>query len=409
MKVTNVQQCARAGVTIVTADILTEGCREPMTLWYRFEGEEISATPSGDAFAAGLLAACMFEGEALAIDAPVSEALSSNLARAREVLSSWYAFLTPVDVTAGDVRRSRQRTTAPTALACCFSASVDSWHSLIKHQDDITHLLLVRGFDPTLDNEAVWQETRAHVAAVAARLEKRLVVCETNLRTIADKGRSNWGRRRAADTFWDECVQGSAYASVGLLLRSRIEALMIPATRAYDRLSPWGSSPLLDRFWSSDAVEVVHDGAETNRFKKIATVAACDLALDGLRACDRPGSVYNCGRCEKCLYALLALRLCGSLHRARSFPEATPISALLETVIDPAARTQYQDLLMEAFRVGDRDLAQLVKVALSRRFSFQRGVARAKQAARATVGQWLGTLGPITARTLLPSRRLTGS
>jgi hypothetical protein len=378
MKVTNVQQCARDGVTTITADVLIEGAPQPMPLWYRLEGVESPRAPLGDAFAVGLLAPCMFEGEPLVIDASLSETLAHNLSRAREVLSSWYDFMTAVDVAAQTLYRARPRTTAPTAVACCFSASVDSWHSLIKHQGDITHLLLVRGFDPTLDNEAVWQETLKRVSAVAARLEKRLVVCETNLRTIADKSRGCWGRRRAPDTFWDECVQGSAYASVGLLLRDQIEALMIPATRAYDRLSPWGSSPLLDRFWSSDSVEIIHDGGEASRFKKVATIAACDLALDGLRSCDRPGSAYNCGRCEKCLYTLLALRLCGAAHRARSFPEPTPISALLETAVDPAARTQYQDLMMEAFRVGDRELAQLIKAMLSRRFSFHRSIARAK-------------------------------
>ena len=74
------------------------------------------------------------------------------------------------------------------------------------------------------------------------------------------------------------------------------------------------SHPALDPLWSTEAVEVVHDGAETRRVDKVAALAASPLALRYLRVCwENRGGAYNCGRCGKCMRTMVDLDLAGAL------------------------------------------------------------------------------------------------
>lgn len=402
MKISHIQQTYRAGEAMVSADVLPDCAQAPLKIWYRLQGLGSPAHELGDALAAGLLPACMFEGENLIIDSPASGTLLRNLARAQEVLTTWYPFLVPVDIaptSVGDGVADRAL-----GVACCFSAGVDSWYSLLKHQDRVSHLLLVRGFDIGLDNEGLWAETLGRIADVAERMGKRLITCETNLRVLADKRRCGWGKPCGLD-FWGQCLHGSALASIGLMLGSEIGELIVPASHSYDRIRPWGSSPLLDSFLSSHSVEIVHDGCEAGRVKKIYSIAASDLALESLRVCYTNSAAYNCGQCEKCIRTLIALRICGARHRAKTFPEHVPLSRVREVVIPESGMKMYEELMQEAWWVNDFELAKAIGVAIGRRSLAPRAYAKVKRLAGENglsrrVSQWLEGLLPF-----IPTRR----
>lgn len=78
---------------------------------------------------------------------------------------------------------------------------------------------------------------------------------------------------------------------------------------------------MLDPLWSSELTEIEHDGCEATRVDKAAYVSGYELPMDWLRVCHKnPDSVYNCGRCEKCLRTMITLRIVGALERCKTFP-----------------------------------------------------------------------------------------
>jgi hypothetical protein len=396
MRIFDIRSSFDNGAASLTARVLPKDADAPLELWCRAEGCGGPLGGLGDALAVGLLTPAMFEREALIVDAPLSKPLLDNLARAQEILSCWFDYLSAIAVSASGIDDQICATPSGMGVGCFFTGGVDSWYSLLKNEPRITHLVLVRGFDIGLDNEALWRKTHATVAFVAQRLGKRLIACETNLREIADKRRALWGRRHDGD-FWGQCLHGAALASVGLMLRHDINEMIIGATHSYRQIRPWGSSPLLDPLWSSGPVRVMHDGCEAGRIEKTRAIAQCDLALETLRVCYHDSGAYNCGRCEKCVRTMLALRTCGALDRARTFPEGLSLSRVRQMLVPDHVRYHYDLLIAAGRRFGDDQLVRAVQAATGQRVSLPHCLALVKRAVRKSpVG------GPL--RTLLGSR-----
>ncbi len=341
------------------------------TAWFEVEGVPNRLHEAGDPFVVGFLVACMFEGENIHVDAPVSSALLANLHRAQNVLASWYDDFRPVDVTASEVVAVRPAASTENGLGCCFSGGVDSWYSLLKHQTDITDLLLIQGFDIATDNTLLWEQAASTARRVGREMGKRAITVSTNLRNLADKRRNGWGRKFDGD-FWGQALHGSAIASVGLVLRDEFSTLIIPATHTEDRLRPWGSSPLLDPLWSDGRLAFVHDGCEASRVDKIRRIASNDIALETLRVCFCNTDRLNCCECEKCHRTMMALRACGALDRATAFPIALDLGAARRLTIARHLLPRYEEIMEAAELAGDLELARTCRIILGRIFSADR-------------------------------------
>jgi hypothetical protein len=133
-----------------------------------------------------------------------------------------------------------------------------------------------------------------------------------------------------SDQFADwEHYHGAALASVAHLLAARFCTVYVPASQTYAYLGPLGSHPLLDPRWSSESVELVHDGCEASRIEKIEHVAAEPAARHWLRVCwENRGGEYNCGRCEKCLRTMVAMDALGGLNAFDRVPHEISTSAI---------------------------------------------------------------------------------
>ena len=145
--------------------------------------------------------------------------------------------------------------------------------------------------------------------SAAAELDLPLVVVSTDLRTFSDRFAG------AGITTTELRLAGIATARVALRedVRARDHDLRTPRTT--------GSHPLLDPLWSSEDVELVHDGCEATRLDKLSLVASEAAARHWLRVCweNRDGG-YNCGRCEKCLRTMVAMDALGVLDAFDRFP-----------------------------------------------------------------------------------------
>lgn len=315
MKVSEIRKFERDDCCGVQARITRDrGDHAPFDCWLRLPPEyRSSLTGSADLFLALTLLPAMIFGEPLYLEGEVSPALLTNAARLQQIYRRWVAGTQVVSITASG-SAARAAVPAGNGVGCFFSGGVDSFHSLLKHEQDITHLILISGFDRGLRNPAILEKARLALREVAAACGKTPLEVSTNIREFTDPF-ARWG-----------FYHGSVLAAVALALAPGFGTFIVPSSYSYDQLHPWGSHPLLDPLWSIPGMDVVHDGCEANRFEKLARIASSDVALAHLRVCweSSEENDYNCGRCEKCLRTMTGLYLHGALARCRTF--TTPLT-----------------------------------------------------------------------------------
>lgn len=259
-----------------------------------------------DAFLPVGLLPAMKVGIPLRLPGEVSPRLLGSCSLIQDLLHVWEEDFHRTRVEA----EPRSEPGAPgSGVACFFSGGVDSFYSVLRHLDEVTHLVLVHGFDIAVERSPLRDAASRMASEVAQALGKTLVEVETNVRTFTDRY-ANW-----------LLFHGPVLATVALFHQRSFRKVIIPATHTYAHLYPMGTHPLLDPLWSTEVTEFVHDGAESNRVEKVGFIATSNVAMKWLRVCAwNPNSEYNCGRCEKCLRTMINLRLNDALDRCRTLP-----------------------------------------------------------------------------------------
>ena len=299
----------------------------PFTLWHRFPRwcEPFLSPDNGDPFLAALLMPAMRIGERLAISAPISPRLLDALADIESVYTCFDQRNGWVPVEAEERQESLPARDAEPGTGLFFSLGVDSFYSLLKNQRDhprdsrtVTHLLSVHGFDVAFTGweERFPSELLDNFQRVADEAGKTLVPVVSNVRRVTTP-LAPW-----------TLVHGGAMASISLALGHGLRRVSIAASTTYDKLYPWGSHPVLDPYWSTDSLSVVHDGCEMNSIDKTGVIANSQLVLETLRPCAGYGPGYNCGRCLKCSRTMLDLLQAGALDRCQTLPHQIDANAL---------------------------------------------------------------------------------
>jgi hypothetical protein len=350
------------------------GTIDDFTLEYHFEGVPVpSGLPRGDAFLAAALLPAMHRGEPLTITAPVSRRLLAGAEQLMAIYTAWFPGARRIAVAAPPAPKG----TLADRTAAFFSGGVDSFYTLLKPrpygEGTPSHLILVHGFDVPIGDAVRFAHVRHRVEQVASATNRGLIVVGTNLRQWSDTIVS-----------WPDYLPG-ALAGVAHGCHGFFERVLVASTHAYDELVPLGSHPLSDHWWSSDLCELVHDGAEARRSRKIEVIASHAIALAHLRVCwqlDTPA--YNCGGCEKCLRTMIGLHLAGALERTESFPKTIDVAAVrrLRPVNESELRF-YEDL---AGTLTDSPIDRRLKRAVRHMIRRTRARRRSGRLARGLLG-----------------------
>jgi hypothetical protein len=355
---TRVEQ-ADGGVRLVGVVETRAGARHEV--YFHYEAELASfVTDSADAFVPSLLVPCMEHGEDLEVVPPISPRLARNIERAQDIFLCWHASFRRARVS---VQERDAPLHAPAAgVGALFSGGVDSFYTLLKSikrlrldTPPVTHLVFLRGLETPLEEARGVDAAQANVEEVAREAGVRLIVGRSNVRTCFPSN-------------YELYYHGAALASAALALSGGLRCLLIPSSVSYAQLQPWGSDPLLDPLWSTEALDVIHDGCEARRVDKLESLVGGDpLALRYLRVClENAGGAYNCGRCRKCVRTMIALELLGTLPQARLFPDRVPDEAL--RLLGADYEDQVAELLDLATRTGRSPrLENVLKRALARR------------------------------------------
>jgi hypothetical protein len=316
---------------------------EQWRIWYR--SERALLAEDIDPFLPATLLAAMKLGNELTLSGPVSAALLRSLPRIQDIVHCWWPELRKIEVHASP-RSSRPVAEGQGGVGTMFTGGVDSFYTLLKHCDEITHLIFVHGFDVPLESMDLRRRVSEQVRSVADALGKHVIEIETNFRQMSDRFLS-----------WMSYF-GSALASIALLLAPQLKRVYIPSSNTYAQLYPVGAHPLLDPLWSTEAVDIVHDGCEASRIDKVSALSKSEVALRSLRVCwENRGGAYNCGQCEKCLRTMVSLRIVGALDRCRTFNGVIDLSTVASLDLpNEHVRAIWEDSLLE-LRKNGRDPA----------------------------------------------------
>lgn len=272
-----------------------------------FVEADVAVTRDATPWVPALVPIAMAVGADVIVEGPVDPATVSSTAQAQSVLHGWYPELPVVGVHAPSVPPAAQPSPG---VACFFSGGVDSFFSVLRHRDEITHLVFVHGFDIPITNEDLAGRARNAARDAAGSLGLPLIEVRTNLRELSN-GRSDWQTR----------YHGAAMATVAHALSDHFSRVLVPGSYSEKDLHPWGTHPDLDRHWSGSRLRLEHDSVDVPRPEKVRSLAEHQVALDHLRVCFKnKDNAYNCGRCEKCLRTMINLSTAGALDRCRTLP-----------------------------------------------------------------------------------------
>lgn len=308
-----------------------------------------------DPLIAAALLPAMKVGQPLQVAGTASQKLLRALPTIQDIFASWDPSLNHVSVQVQSEGGAQFAGTR--GVASFFTGGVDSFYTALKHRNEIDALIFVHGFDIAIEDRDIQMEVSRSLRQAAEELGKPLIEVRTNLRSFL-KPHIPW-----------EFAYGAGLASVALFLAPFFRKIYIASSFSYGELIPCGSHPLLDPLWSSEDMELVHDGSETTRGCKNLAIATSETALRHLRVCPlNRGAAMNCGRCGKCLRAMIWLHLAGVLERCPTFAQPLDPDAIARTDLpDAAGRIRIHEVLKALeTRSDDRPLVEALHVVLRR-------------------------------------------
>lgn len=170
--------------------------------------------------------------------------------------------------------------------------------------------------------------------------------------------------------FFDEKWHGAILSSVATFFSRAFHTSYIASSYdgKYLLNEPWGSSPLLDPYYSSAHFRIEHDGTGMSRLEKTAVIADWPVGLDNLIVCQRNSNGPNCGQCEKCIRTMTSLVALGKLQDSKAFSQDDVTPDLLqwleqyqmikfEHTID-----WYKELVQPLYDIKRGDLAKVIEV-----------------------------------------------
>lgn len=333
------------------------GTIDGFRLFFRFPAG-MTVSKRGDAFLVAALQPAMRAGEPIEVDSryPVSPRLLGGIASLQDIFATWDPTLKHVRV----VARAEPDNSLNHGVGSFFSGGVDGLYTLLKHADEVTDLVFVKGIDMQVDNDDLFAQVLPANERFASARGKKLIAIESNLRRFCHPRGVAW-----------TVYNGAGLASIGLALSLR--KVYIASSHTYSELFAWGSHPLTDALWSTEGVTFVHDGSEATRTQKVRRLGGDPEALAVLRVCWQDDG-YNCGTCEKCIRTMTTLRLLGL--SSERLPRLDAVDAIRNlTIWDESVRGFWDENLRLAEAVGDRAVASAARKVVSR-YDFRKALSR---------------------------------
>lgn len=319
-------------------------------IWFEIP-KAISPTSPGEIFLGAALLEAMVSQQDIIITSPlkISPLLAKKIHDIQQIYCCWNPKLHPIAVHA-TIHNDITNKDNNQLVGTFFSGGIDSTFTLVSHFNEIDYLIFLTGFDdydPIDQHETIIKKLNI----VANKHNKKLFVIKNNVREyINEKKISN------------EFQHGITMASLGVSLP--LSRVYIPSSFTYDFLIPWGSHPMVDPMWSTEKVNIYHDGLQASRVDKTLAIIEQEKFHDDLQVCWKYVS-HNCGECSKCIRTLLVFKLINK--RTSAFPDIDVISQLKH--LKPA-NIVAENFLRELIELSNKTNNRQVEVKLKRMMWF---------------------------------------
>ena len=374
MKITNLRRDKGEGRIRISAAVQWEDCQRPAYELF-FETEEHLSdylTLNPDAFLVGCIIPALHYGERrVLVEGSVCPELIQNLKVAIDLLNFW--FPSPQRskslVIEADRIESKPNRLNDRKSAFFFSGGIDSFATLRTnrlafpkdHPMFIHDGLLVYGLEQ--DDPQLFKHVYKSLLAVAKLADIFFIPVYTNVYLVyRPEDKQNHFH------LWEYEFGGAALAAVGHAFTNRTSNIYIANTWYLSHLDPWGSHPLLDPYFSSFNLKVIHDGFTQSRFQKTKLVAGWDAALKNLRVCNKyrlyNENYLNCGKCEKCLRTMLALTALKKYDKTDAFPVKHISQDYAKKHAKPSNDFQvglYKEMVDPLIQAGRQDLSEAIR------------------------------------------------
>ena len=259
--------------------------------------------------------------------------------------------------------------------AAFFSGGVDSTfmlrrnrqHFAADHPAAFRDLVLVFGRDFCGDEQG--DAARAALERMRAWIEPEARRLGAALRTVVTNARTLW----PPVEFFGYRYQSAYLASAVHGWMGEISTASVGAGWDIAHLIPWGTHPLIDRWWSSGALSMRHEDVGFSRWEKLESLARSRAGVRRLMVCNegRSGPRPNCGACFKCVETLAALTALGVEQETESFPGPVTAEAIEAVTLAPNLRESFAEyaafwelLANRLLLAGRRDLSRAVSKKL---------------------------------------------
>jgi hypothetical protein len=314
----------------------------------KYKVSEGPLAKGSEPFLAAALFPVMKIGRPLRVSGMVSPKLLAATQTIQDMFHNWFPEFQKIPLQAEPGLSDELRATAEVGLF--FSGGVDSFYTLLKHQDEITKIIFVHGFDIMLEKTSLRSKVTKEIRRISRELGKPVIEVETNVLEFTD----HYG------------YYGTVLPSIGLMLSPQFRKIYIASNVSYDDLLPDSTHPLLEQRWSTEVLTFEQDGCEANRIEKIAYIAQSDVALRSLRVClQNPDDFYNCGQCEKCLRTKIALQAVGALERCTTLDHRLDVEAVSRMTFRPNLLPFAEENLRALENSGrDTDLVEALRLCI---------------------------------------------
>jgi hypothetical protein len=335
----------------VEARVEWEDCQRPeLRIFWETEPEYADALrpdPSSILIAAFFPAARHGEHR-IALEGPISPRLRDGLRAVSALFRSWYGGerRSPDIESAKGIEAPYPRT--PARAAAFLSGGIDSLFTLRRnrldlpreHPRSIRDSLWLTGRDfPGMENSP---EALRHSERLGKALKEVAKDAGTNLVAI----RTNSRQLEPDVLFLGYEFQAAWVASAAHVLASRFDVVSFSSGWDIAHTIPWGSHPLVDPNFGTEAIEIRHDGIAFGRAEKLRQIATWNTAIRNLVVCNEIPSEpsLNCGRCYKCVETMTLLLSEGLLSGTAQFPERDVTPEKIDRLtLAPNLRSSFSD------------------------------------------------------------------
>jgi len=305
----------------------------------------LAAPDRGDHALVVALMVAMRQGWDVAVEGVVSPTLLANLEQLQRIWHRWcpqrYA---RVNLTAR-TEAEAVPVPGPRPALFAFSGGVDASFTLFRHlrgsvgrnnrQPGVA--LFVHGMDIPLPEQATFDRARERALRVLQGTDVPLLCMRTNARDLG----MDW-----------EHSYGLQLGGCFLALQTRFSQAVKASGEPYEALVfPWGSTPMTDPLLSTAAMQMEHDGCESDRTEKVDWLARETGITTDLRVCWAGGDLSrNCGECEKCVRTMLNFWAMGHPVPPAFPTQLTPQRVRTVWVTNQVQLTEMRTLLRHALQ-----------------------------------------------------------